>query len=59
AAPGGPGLPTASGGVLGIRPLAPGLLVLAASLLVPVAAGVIRSALRRRAYRRWYSHSWT
>ncbi|MGW4233091.1 S1 family peptidase [Streptomyces sp. NPDC004980] len=53
-APGTPGPPAASGGVLGLRPLAPGPLVLAASLLVPVAAGAIRSARRRR-YRRRYT----
>lgn len=57
-APGSSVSPT-SGGFIGLRRLAPGLLVIAVSLLGLVASALIRSAQRRNNYRRRYSRSWS
>lgn len=56
----GPGAapPAGSTASVGLRTLAPGLLVIAVSLVVLVASGFIRSAYDRRSYRRRYSQVW-
>ncbi|MEN8651892.1 S1 family peptidase [Streptomyces sp. 21So2-11] len=51
--------PTLTAGILSSRTLAPGLLVIAASLLVLMATHWIRSAHDRRSYRRYYSRNWS
>lgn len=56
-APGAWGLPM-FGGFISLRALTPGLLVIAVSVLVLAATGLIRSARRRNSYRRRYSQSW-
>ncbi|MFF9868225.1 S1 family peptidase [Streptomyces sp. NPDC013953] len=46
------------GGIADLRTLTPGLLVVAVSLLLLLAACPIRSVRRRRSYRRRYARSW-